>query len=230
MKEVAIIMSVVYVALLAVLLAVTIKDKDRKYYVKVKMLTSSMFIVMACTFSLMTNDYTKIKPILIAALVASWCGDLALGLYHKKKRKRYMLIGIGFFILAQILLTLFVYEKNPEMAAVDIIVPILIIPMLFILIRGFNLHTGRAKVPVVVYAFLLTLFVTKAIHVMFDMTTGYAFAVGIGAQLWWFSDYVLLFLYFYHTRTRGAKYVLHAANLLLYYTATYLITLSILLE
>ena len=230
MKEVAIIMSIVYFALLAALLVATTKDKDRKYYVKVKMLTSSMFLVMACTFSLMRNDYSEIRLLLIAAMMACWCGDLALGLFHKKKRKRYMLTGIAFFMLAQILLSLFVYQKNRTIEIVDIIVPILMIPMLLFLIRGFSLHTGRAKIPVIAYAVLLTFFVTKAIHVMFDMTTGYAFAVGIGAQLWWFSDYVLLFLYFYHTKTREAKYILHIANLLLYYTATYLITLSILLE
>ena len=228
MNSYAIIMSIIYLLLFSLLMAVTARDKERRYYVKAKMLTSSAFVIMAFAFSVIGNDYSEPRPVLLAGLIACWSGDLALGYYHKLKRKSYILAGVGLFAVAHILFLVYLYDMNPVVTTVDIIVPLMAIPTILVLIHGFNLHMGHARIPIIVYSIFLTGFATKAVHMMLDFTSPYGFMTGFAGQLFWFSDYVLLFLYFYHAKNRSTKTILHIANLALYYAAMYLLALSVL--
>lgn len=228
MNAIGLIMSIIYFLLLLFLIIVLLKDTDKKYYVKAKMLVSSAFLGMAFYFSVFGSDYAELRSFLLAGLIACWCGDLALGYYHKKKRKPYILVGVGLFAVAQAMFLLYLYGVDSDVRTVDIVVPLCAIPTVILLIHGFNLHMGHARYPVVIYSVLLTGVATKAVHMMLDYTTGYAFLTGAAAQLFWFSDYVLLFLYFYHAKKHMTKPILHAANLILYYGAVYLYVVSIL--
>lgn len=230
MKETVVIISIVYYALLAMLCIAAVLDKEKKYYIRFKMLTSTAFLTMAFGFAFYASEYVGMQFLLLMGIVACWCGDLALGYYHKKRRKGFMLAGIASFAVAHILFLSFLYEREPSVTPVDVIVPILALPMVLLMIYGFNLHMGQARIPILIYSVLLTAVATKGVHTMLDTTTTHSFLIGFATQIFWFSDYALLFLYFYHAKKRTTKYILHIVNHILYFTSMYLMALSILFD
>ena len=86
-----------------------------------------------------------------------------------------------------------------------------------------GMQTGRMRPLVVLYAAFVSALLGKGLQLAFGMGQPWCFLVLAGAVLFWISDLLILFLYFYPPR----RTAVHVANLLTYYYAMFLIAVSL---
>ena len=86
-----------------------------------------------------------------------------------------------------------------------------------------GIHTGRMRPWVVLYAAFVSALLGKGLQLAFGIAQPWCFLVLAGAALFWVSDLLILFLYFYP----GKHPAVHVANLLTYYYAMFLIAASL---
>lgn len=223
---IVVICSLLYLLSLLVLLVVCVKDGKRKYYVKAKMTVSSLFVIFSVIYYFCGNQDIRIVWASFPALLLCWCGDLFLGLYQKKHKKKMMLLGIGAFAVAHIFLCLYLFMRVPGIGFFEIVGPVLAIGATTLMMKVFKLHTGKARVPVIIYSAFVTEFMIKAVHIMFSNVNG-GIVIGLAGILFWLSDLSLLFIYFAYFKKRWALIVLHVFNLASYFIAVYLMAFSL---
>ena len=76
---------------------------------------------------------------------------------------------------------------------------------------------------VVLYAAFVSALLGKGLQLAFGIAQPWCFLVLAGAALFWVSDLLILFLYFYPVKHPAV----HVANLLTYYYAMFLIAASL---
>ena len=86
-----------------------------------------------------------------------------------------------------------------------------------------GMQTGRMRPLVVLYAAFVSALLGKGLQLAFGIAQPWCFLVLAGAVLFWISDLLILFLYFYHAKHPAV----HVANLLTYYYAMFLIAVSL---
>ena len=160
--------------------------------------------------------------LLLPGLLMSFGGDLALG-FHKKTGSR-LLMGTGFlfFLLAQICFCVGLSRLQP-LVWYDFIFPLLMTVVIAILNRRPYIEVKPFAPVSLVYAFCVSLFCAKGMHILFADPTAANVWLGLGAALFFCSDFLIYFRFFCKKEFPGKRTI----YLFIYYIATFLLAGSI---
>lgn len=179
-----------------------------------KPVASALFIVAA----LMQGPELFYDWLVVAGLVLSAAGDLAL-----IPRSRFsFLAGLVAFLLAHVAYTLAFAERADPLSLPPACM-LLIGAASLALYLYFRPHLGRMKAPVAAYVAVITLMLAAAWAVAAESPGPFGWQVAAGATLFYLSDITV-------ARSRfvpGAGFANRAVGLPLYYTAQFLLALSI---
>lgn len=215
-----IIETIIYVALIIALFAVCDNRFSRRYYVPLKVICSISFLVI-----LFINQwYSERLGLLLWALLACFIGDLMMGLYNTYSRKQAMEIGIIAFMLGHVGLLNYMCRISVGTNVLVYIVPVIPCLILIGMQKWCHLHMGSLFVPCIIYCYFVSTMTLKALECGLNGTP----ILGIAGMLFLFSDFTILFLYFYHYKNRNNKRLVHYVNLGTYYAAVLLFIYSLL--
>ncbi len=211
--------TIIYVALIIALFAVCDNRFSRRYYVPLKVVCSISFLIILT----INQFYSEKLGLLLYALLACFLGDLLMGLYNTYSRKQFITIGIIAFMLGHVGLLNYMCRITIGTNVLVYIVPIIPCIVLVVMRKIFHLHMGNLFVPCLIYCYFVSTMTLKAIECGLNGLP----ILGIAGVLFLFSDFTILFLYFYHFRSLTAKRITHYVNLATYYAAILLFIYSI---
>ena len=214
-----IIETIIYVALIFGLFVVCDNSLSRRYYVPFKVVCSASFLAI-----LFINHYFSEKlTMMMWALFACYVGDILMGLYNTYTRKESMILGIICFMIGHVGLLNYMCRITDRTSALIYILPCISGVLLAWLRSHFRLHMGSLFVPCLIYCYFITTMTLKALECGLQGMLWLAIA-GI---LFWISDFTIIFLYFYHYRSKSIKRIVHFINLATYYAAILLFIFSL---
>ena len=190
-------------------------------YLPEKILCSLCFVAVAAVCAALGSRpeaFWHLLPALLCCVV----GDVMLALYNHLRRPRLFLAGLGAFLAGHALFVWGLCRLQPmgwpvPLAAVLGAVGVAVLSALP------GMQTGRMRPCVVVYAAFVSALLGKGLQLAVGMGQPWCFLVLAGAALFWISDLLILFLYFYPSRHPAV----HVANLLTYYYAMFFIAVSL---
>ena len=203
-------MAVIYILFL--MMAIYHRNKDT--YIYFKTLTSLTFVVTGIYYAHQCQSFTLI-PTLIGFLV----GDIMLA----TKLRRSFIYGMGGFFLADIWLIYQLYQLK-SVSVFDFILSALVIFFVTYISKNPKMHMGHYKKPMYGYGFVLSLAVSNSIGCWLVYRTPNYFFLTVGMMLYFVSDFLLMFQYFYTTKHRDK---LKLAKMYTYFIGAYLIACSI---
>lgn len=212
-------LTAVYGVLLTRLLT-RIRD-ERQGYGKEKTLCSLGFVALAACSALVGN-----RPVafwqLLPALLFCLAGDVILALYNRSRRSALFLAGLVCFLAGHLLFLWGLDRVQP-----------LGWPVFLAAVLGGSGVWGLSRLPVlkigkflpwtILYGAAVSALVGKAVQLAAGLGEAWCFWALGGAALFWISDLLILFLYFWP----GRHLRLHGANLLTYYGGMALLALSL---
>lgn len=219
--------AVVYALEVAVLLWVTQSQYKKDYYVKVKMLCSTSFVIIGLIFAAVSDHWIYYLSILPTLLLCA-LGDFFMGCFQIKRYTRNMVLGIVSFLLAHICLLVLLYSIIPAFAWWNILFPIIGLVVLCLQKKLLHMHYGRLWWPVLIYSVFLTLDFAKSIEIMVLRPCISSAWIGLGGLLFFISDYTLNFCYFYKMKNKKRTNVMNMINLASYFFGILAFDMSIL--
>lgn len=221
------VVAILYTAEIAVLLCVTHPKYKDRCYVPVKMMCSVSFVGISVMYAIVSKHWAYFYLLMCPLLLCAF-GDLFMGFYQVRRKKRHMLFGMVFFLLAHLGLLRMLFALDKRLGVWNLLVPAAALAVFFVLKKVFHLHPGRLLVPVCIYAVFLALMLSKSLEQMI-LHPGIASAwIGVGGLLFFLSDLTIIFLYFYKFRQKSSRRVCHYVNLTTYYFAILAFDTSIL--
>lgn len=190
-------------------------------YVPEKTLCSLCFMVVAAVCAAMGSRpeaFWRLLPALLCCVV----GDVVLALYNHLRRPGLFLAGLGAFLAGHALFVWGLCRLQPMGWPVPL-TAVLGAVGAAVLSGMPGMRTGRMRPWVVLYAAFVSALLGKGLQLAFGIAQSWCFLVLAGAVLFWISDLLILFLYFYHVKHPAV----HVANLLTYYYAMFLIAVSL---
>ena len=190
-------------------------------YMPEKTLCSLCFVAVAAVCAVMGSRpeaFWRLLPALLCCVV----GDVVLALYNHLRRPGLFLAGLGAFLAGHALFVWGLCRLQP----VDWLVPLAAVlgAVGAAVLSGMpGMRTGRMRPWVILYAAFVSALLGKGLQLAFGVAQPWCFLVLAGAALFWVSDLLILFLYFYHAKHPAV----HVANLLTYYYAMFLIAVSL---
>ena len=197
-----------------VLMLLAIYHRNRDTYIYFKALTSFAFVVTGLYYGYQSQNYG-----LIPTLAGFFIGDIMLA----TKLRRSFIYGMGGFCLADVWLLFNLYQRK-NVRIFDFILSILVILFVVFISKHPKMHLGHYKKPMYVYGFVLSLAVSNSVGCYFLYETKSYFFMATGMLLYFISDFLLMFQYFYKTKYREH---LKIAKMLFYFIGAYLIACSI---
>ena len=211
----------IYLILVTALLFCCDNKFSEKWYIPLKTASSLCFVPMGLAYLEFSVMYRDVSFSALGALIACAVGDIFLGFYNQRKKKRYFAIGMGSFVVGHLFfilaLNLYWYRWNIE----NYLIPLCVVLLFFAIKKNAHIHMGRLTYFCAAYAFIMSAMVTKAItnHWAFKYPETGLWATG--GLLFLASDALLMFLYFYHFKDIKQKRLIHRLNLLTYYAAIF---------
>ncbi len=207
--------------LLYAILYTLINRSARKYYVPVKMLASTAYIVIAACLAVKSDNLAHFW-ILLPAFALCWAGDLFLGLHKKIVKTIILLIGTSCFMGAHLFFLIFLYGRTP-FTGWDLIAPAASAVIVWFLGKSEKYDFGRFRYGAVTYAFCIGYLFGKSLVTYIADPVNSNFFFMVGALFFIISDFLILVLYFRKKRA----WTVHGWNLATYYLAMYFISISI---
>lgn len=227
------ILFLLYSILFAFLMITRSRPGYKKYYTLAKTFNSIGFIVVAVVCGFYGENVGRLVH-LLPALILCLIGDVALGVYNTHKQREdsmgnkrakasIFICGLIAFFFAHVCFV-YAFSLRQSLEWIDFIFPLLAIFVTIGLSGLDGMNLGKLILPVTAYSFMVALLCSKGIHLAWSQFTVTNLLLGMGAVLFFISDALILFLYFYKR-----KYpIVHIANLATYYYAMFLIALSLL--
>lgn len=203
------IMGIIYILFMA--LAVYYRNKST--YIYFKTLTSLTFVITGIYYGYQQQNF-----ILIPTLIGFLIGDIMLA----TKLRRSFIYGMGGFFLADIWLLGSLYRLK-NVTPYDFILSILVVVFVTVISKNPKLHLGHYKKPMYGYGFVLALAVSNSIGCFITYGTRSYLVLAVGMMLYFISDFLLMFQYFYKTEYRDK---LKLAKMYTYFIGAYLIACS----
>lgn len=206
--------SIIFSGIIAVLTA----DKPNIIFYIFKPLTTLLIIIL-CFLSFNAQNVVSLYSLLIMlALILSLGGDIAL----ISDSKKALMIGLVLFLIAHLIYIANLVYFNGFFGK-DIYTALIILIISFIVYRYFYPSLNEMKVPVALYVFIISFMVWRAISTYFGTKFSFlqASLLGVGAISFYISDMILA-VYKFKKPFWGSR----GLNLITYYTAQLLITLS----
>lgn len=202
-------MAVIYILFL--MMAIYHRNKDT--YIYFKTLTSLTFVVTGIYYAHQCQSF-----ILIPTLIGFLVGDIMLA----TKLRRSFIYGMGGFFLADIWLIYQLYQLK-SVSVFDFVLSVLVIFFVTYISKNPKMHLGHYKKPMYGYGFVLSLAVSNSIGCWLVYRTTNYFFLTVGMMLYFVSDFLLMFQYFYTTKHRDK---LKLAKMYTYFIGAYLIACS----
>ena len=201
-------------AVYLVFMALAIYNRNKSTYIYYKTLTSLSFVLIGIYYGIQ-NHYLVLIPTLIGFLI----GDIMLA----TKLRRSFIYGMGGFLLADVWLLTYLYEIK-DITVYDVILPIAVVIFVTLISKHPKMHLGHYKKPMYGYGIVLSLAVTNSVECYFIYGTSTYLFLAIGMVLYFISDFLLMFQYFYKTEHRDK---LKLAKMFFYFIGAYLVAYSI---
>lgn len=212
MKEMLLILYILCFGLL--MIAVYIK-RYAKYYLIFKTMTSAVFVMLAYW-----TMREKLFGLWLAAFLFCFLGDVLLGMDERKEKNAFFVWGLVSFVGGHLIFILKMSELT-FLEVWDLILPLGIGAVTFFLIRLPKFHVGKHKSAVILYSMVVTLLCVKG-YDMLMLNIDY-WNVFAGCLLFFISDFLLLFIYFYEDKVKIMRFF----NLFTYYSAVGLLACTI---
>lgn len=221
------IVTIIYTLEFAGLLVAALPRYKQKYYVPVKMLCSVSFVVIAVMFAFI-SDHMQYFYMMLVPLVLCAVGDLFMGLYQIRSRRKHMLAGMIVFLLAHMGFLICFFRIDARLTWWNIFLPVVSLAAFFFVKRLMHLHMGRLAIPAAIYCVFLSLMLSKSTQYM-ALCPGLASGwIGFGGIAFFISDFTIIFLYFYKFRKPENRGKIHYLNLATYYYSILAFDISIL--
>ena len=206
---------IVYIALIIILLLVCDNRYSKKYYVPIKSACSASFLIIYIVNEFYGPDITR----LLLPLIACFVGDILMGEYNIKHRKRFLGLAMAAFILGHIGFLAYMVSLTEYTSLIVIIGPIIACLIFYFVYRLMHLHMGYMKIGAYIYTLFISAVFLKSIET--SLVCGESIFIMLGGVLFFLSDFSILFLYFYHFKNKNSKKLVHYFNLVTYYLAIY---------
>lgn len=197
-----------------VCVALAIYHRNKSTYIYFKTLTSFTFLITGIYYAYNSHNF-----FLIPTLIGFFIGDILLA----TKLCRSFIYGMGGFFLADIWLLGCLYRMK-NVTLYDFILSILVMLFVTVISKNPKMHLGHYKRPMYGYGFVLALAVSNSIGCCLLYRTPQFLIMSIGMILYFVSDFLLMFQYFYKTEHRDR---LKLAKMYTYFTGAYLIAISV---
>lgn len=213
-----------YVLLFIIMYRIYKPAKYQKVFPWIKLATSLCFILIALYSAFLSRQYPMFLR-MIPAFVLAALGDWLLGVAHSKNDSfsKEFLTGTCSFLMAHVVFYAALTSID-RVRAVDFIIPLAVMGLVFLTSRSRNVRLGKMKIPGIIYSFFVGLLFSKGILIV--IYTGVSTSnilILIGSALFLISDYILIFLNFHVAPPKWLAF----ANLSTYYAAMALLGLSL---
>lgn len=219
--------AMVYTVEVALVLLAAQEKYKKKYYLKAKMICSISFVIIATIFAAVSNHW-KYYLLLLPAMVFCVIGDFALGLFQIKRQERQRILGIAAFLLAHIVFITAWFLLDATFNMWNIVLPPAGIVIMYILKKLPSMEFGKLWIPSCVYCFFLTMMFAKGTQYMVLQPNISSAWTGLGAILFFISDALISFLYFYDYKEPKNRRIVNIINLTTYFFALLAFDMSIL--
>lgn len=193
----------------------------RKSYLAEKILCSLLFVAVAGV-SAKLGSRPEAFVHLAPALGCCVTGDVLLAVYNRRRRLPWFVAGGVCFLAGHGLFVWGLCRLQPVGWPVPVAAAAGALGVLA-LSRLPGMRFGRLLPMAAVYAAFVSAFLGKGFQLAAGLGQPWCFLVLAGAALFWVSDLLILFLYFYRT----SHPVVHAANLATYYYGMFLVAISL---
>ncbi|MEG0778634.1 MAG: lysoplasmalogenase family protein [Oscillospiraceae bacterium] len=210
-----------YSMMFTALMLALVKPKYEKFYLPAKTATSITFLLVAFIFA-SHGDHLKELLWYLPAFLLCFCGDVLLGNFHKTSKQGFFIAGLVSFLLGH-LAFIYNFAQLQPLMAVDFIIPVLTLGIVFGLTKLKDMDIGKMTPAVYVYAFFIALLLSKSLHLLLSFGGLKMLLLASGSLFFLLSDMLILFLYFY----KKQHIAVHVFNLATYYLAMFLLALSL---
>lgn len=216
-------MLVLYMLAFAVMTAVVCRPEwKKKYYLRAKLLNSTAFVAVFF-ISVYLSGQVHTFWLMLPGIWCCFAGDVWMALYNRYRKRVHFLCGVGIFLAGHLCFVRWLALFCPFRVS-DLLIPVSAVLAAGYLVSRRDVHTGRMKPFIIVYAFFVALFLAKGLHLAWSSPTVAHFMIAMGSILFFASDISIVFLYF--QKRKGAA--VHIFNLATYYGAMFLLTSHVL--
>ncbi len=213
---------VYYILAFLFLMLACYNENFKKYHLLSKCLCSTGFLLAAILGKIQSAN----NPLfwrLFPAFIFCFFGDYFLAKQEHGEQKKLFLLGLGSFLLGHCTF-LFALSYVQPVNRYTFIMPLLGVIFVKGLTMLSNMEVGQQKIPVLIYAYFVSALFVKCIQIALNGNLApFYVLVFLGGFLFFVSDGIILFLYFYQKKYVIMKFL----NLFTYYSATFLLGISI---
>lgn len=204
----------IMVMIYVLLMGMAIYHRNKDTYIYFKTLTSITFVITGVYYGYQNHNW-----VLIPTLIGFLIGDIMLA----TRLRRSFIYGMGGFFLGDVWLLYYLYQWK-RVTPYDFILSIFVVVFVTLISKNPKMHLGHYKKPMYGYGIVLSLAVSNSIGCYFLYGTWNYFCLAAGMVLYFISDFLLMFQYFYRTEHRDR---LKLAKMYTYFIGVYLIACSI---
>ena len=207
-----------YSAVFAVLTAVACRPEwKQKYYIAAKTICSLAFGAIFLIASRKSGDDGQFL-LMLPAFFCCIAGDVFMAVYNRYRKRRYFIGGLLTFLAGHLFFVRWLCQRQ-HLQIVDFLIPVFGVALAWMLMAKKNIHTGKLRPFIMIYAFFVALFFSKGMHLAITDFSVPNLMIAVGSGLFFASDISILFLYFY--KSKGVK--IHIFNLATYYYGMFLL-------
>lgn len=207
----------------AVIVAVVCRPEwKKKYYLGAKILNSAAFVTVFL-ISIYISGKVHSFWLMLPGILFCFAGDIFMALYNRQRKRLYFLMGVGLFLSGHLCFARWLCSMQ-TISIFDLVIPVLAVLLAWYLVSRKDIHTGRMKPFIILYAFFVALFFSKGQNLAWSEPTEAHIMIAVGSALFFVSDISIIFLYF--QKRKGVA--VHIFNLATYYGAMFLLASHVL--
>lgn len=203
----------------AVIVAVVCRPEwKKKYYLGAKILNSAAFVAVFLISTYISGAIHSFW-LMLPGVLFCFAGDVFMALYNRQRKRGHFLMGVFLFLSGHLCFVRWLCSMQ-TISIFDLVIPVLAVLLAWYLVSRKDIHTGRMKPFIILYAFFVALFFSKGQHLAWSEPTEAYIMIAVGSALFFVSDISIIFLYF--QKRKGVA--VHIFNLTTYYGAMFLLT------
>lgn len=210
-------MLLAYSVVFALIAAVVCHAEWKKYYMVVKVVNSLAFFAVFFASTYRSGEIIQFW-LMLPAFFCCFVGDIFMAAYNRYRKRLHFLMGLGIFLAGHLCFVRWLSAMQ-AISAIDLLFPILAMLLTWYLVSRRDIHTGRLKPFILLYAFFVALFCVKGLHLAISNPSLSNLMIAVGSVLFLTSDISILFLYF---RKKKGVWI-HVFNLATYYYGMFLL-------
>lgn len=213
-------MVLIFFVIAIILLVVLCKPPSDRWYVPAKLALSAMFVGFAIFCGIFL---APTKGYYFLGFLLCFTGDAALGYYRLNRKKLCFLLGLSAFLFAHLFFLLALCAQS-SFRLLDLMFPIFCLGITGVLLRLPQVNSKGMDWAILGYTFFVSFLFSKSIQLLFVAGQPFQYFFFFGSGLFFASDVLLFFLYFYSK----APAWLHPMNLICYYSGMFILAGSFL--